>query len=65
MPQAPNGNELKAIGDAWDRFCHISGSLNRIYTKFHYHIKWFCVARVFVCLKTWQKAEIGVKMQNQ
>ena len=29
MPQAPNGNELKAIGDAWHRFCHKSGPLSR------------------------------------
>ena len=29
MPQALNGNELKAIGDAWHRFCHKSGPLRR------------------------------------
>ena len=65
MPQAPNGNELKAIGDAWHRFCHKSGPLSRSNTKFHYHIEWFSVARLFDCLKTKQKAEIGVKMQFQ
>ena len=29
MPQAPNGNELWAIGYAGHRFCHKSGPLNR------------------------------------
>ena len=29
MPQAPNGNELWAIGVAWHRVCHKSGPLSR------------------------------------
>ena len=28
-PLAPNGNELKAIGDVWHRFCHKLGPLSR------------------------------------
>jgi hypothetical protein len=66
---------LDAPGTQWqwaqsNRRCVASflsqiGSPQQIYTKFHYHIEWFCVARLFGCLKTWQKAEIGVKIQHQ
>ena len=55
MPQAPNGNDLKAIGDAWHRFCHKSGPLSRSIRTFTTILNGFALRVFLAALKHGRK----------